>query len=318
MNYLRTASLSIGAGEPACAGVARVLDTLFQHAISRLAHSSRDRAEDIHTARTTIKRVRAILRLIQPAIGAATFQKENQRLQETARLLAPMRDAAIGLHTLRRLAGATKRKKERMQVFVVHDHFAKQVSMPHGVTQESVMRATVRALEAHRRRLRKLRIISADWCAMGMGLEKVYRACRRRMQRAFAEGDDDSFHRWRIRLKNLDYELQFLEPIWPRRMHPMMARLKKLEAKLGDDHDLAVLKAALQETPDRFGGAPVVERVLDQLNQRSQKRRRAFRPLADKILDEKPGRFARHLHRHMAKWQKTEGPLNGASAQRRR
>jgi hypothetical protein len=40
--------------------------------------------------------------------------------------------------------------------------------------------------------------------------------------------------------------------------------------------------------------------------------------LADKILDEKPGRFARHLHRHMAKWQKTEGPLNGASAQRRR
>src|ERR1700733_5543943 len=98
-NYLRTSSLSIGASEPACAGVVRVLDALFQHAISRLAHSSRDRAEDIHTARTTIKRIRAILRLIRPAIGAATFRKENQRLQETARLLAPMRDAAIGLQT---------------------------------------------------------------------------------------------------------------------------------------------------------------------------------------------------------------------------
>ena len=303
----KDSNFSLRPGEPSGAGVIRVLDVLFQNAIGRLEHSGSADEEDIHAVRTTVKRVRAILRLVQHTIGNATFRKENQRLQQTAQLLAPMRDAAIGLHTLRGLASTARRKQKRKDVSIVHDRFAKHVPSPHAVPQEGVMRATVRALEAHRRRLWKLRIISADWCAMGMGLEKVYGACRRRMKRAFSEGDDDSFHRWRIRLKNLYYELQFLNPICSRRLRLMTARLKKLETMIGDDHDIAVLKASLQKTPEHFGGGPVVERVLRQLKERSQKLRRAMRPLAATVLDEEPDRFARRIHRSMAKWQKTAG-----------
>ena len=304
----KDSNFSLRPGEPTGAGVGRVLDELFRNAISRLEPSSRDREEDIHAVRTTIKRVRAILRLVQPTIGKATFRKQNQRLQETARLLAPMRDAAIGLHTLQGFASAAGRKQKRNDVCIVHDHFAKRIPLPHLGTQEAVMRATVRALEAHRRQLRKLRIISADWHEMGMGLEKVYDACRRRMKRALSVGDDDSFHRWRIRLKNLYYELQFLEPIFSRRLRSMTARLKRLEAMIGDDHDIAVLKASLQKTPEHFGGGPVVKRVLRQLKERSDKLRRTMRPLAETVLDEKPGRFARQIDRRMIKWQKAAGP----------
>jgi CHAD domain-containing protein len=309
--------LSLRAGEPAGAGVTRVFDTLFQNAIERLEHAGSNREGDIHAVRTTIKRVRAILRLIEPAIANASFRKENQRLKKTARLLAPMRDVAIGLHTLRGLAGAATRQQKRHDASIVHDHFAKNVSMPDGVTQKSVMRVTVQALEAHRRRLRKLRIISADCQAMRISLEKVYHSCRRRMKRAFSEGDDDSFHRWRIRLKNLYYELQFLEPIFSRRLRSMIARLKRLESMIGDDHDIAVLKASLQKTPEQFGGGPVVKRVLRQLKERSDELRRAMRPLAETVLDEKPDRFARQIHRRMVKWQKAARPRQATERPRR-
>ncbi len=184
----------------------------------------------------------------------------------------------------------------------MRDRFAIHFPLPRADVREEVMSATVQALKAHRRRLLKLRIAAADCQAIGKGLEKVYRACRRRMKRAFAAGDDDTFHRWRIRLKNLYYDLQFLQPIWPTRLHSMAAQLKKIQEKVGDDHDLAVLKAALQRTPEHFGGGSLVKRVLHQLNERSQKLRAACRPLAEEALNERPHAFALKLHRRLAAW----------------
>jgi CHAD domain-containing protein len=123
------------------------------------------------------------------------------------------------------------------------------------------------------------------------------------MKRAFARGEDDSFHRWRIRVKNLYYELQFLLPVWPKRLRPMTAQLKKVQEQIGDDHDLTVLKEVLQKAPRRFGGVAAIEPVLRRLQKSSRKLRRAGQPLAAEIFAEKPRHFSRQLDRHWAKWQ---------------
>ena len=292
------ANFTLRAGDPAGVEVMRVSDALLQNAVRRIEHPSRNREEDIHSVRTAIKRVRAILRLLRPAIGDPTFRRENTRLKETARLLASMRDAAVGLQTLRGLASTASRERKRSDVSIVHARFAKQVALPAAIVRERVLRATVRALENHRRRLRRLGISTDDWQAIELGLEKVYRACKRRMKRAFSGGSDDSFHRWRIRLKNLYYELQFLTPLWPKRMHSLIAGLKKAEELMGDDHDLTVLKADLRKTPSHFGDGRVVKRVLSHLKERSRKLRRACQPLAEMILKEKPRDFVREFDWH--------------------
>jgi len=291
----RDSTISLRAGEPGGAEVIRVSDALLQYAIRRIEHPSRDREEDIHAVRTAIKRVRAILRLIRPAIGDTAFRQENRRLQKTARLLGSMRDAAIGLQTLRGLAMTAGQGKNRIDVCIVHDLFAKHAAMPQMVVEAKTLRATLQALQAHRRRLRKLRIVAVDWEAIEKGIGKVCRACRRRMKRAQAGGDDDSFHRWRIRLKNLYYELQFLMPLLRKRMRSQVARLRKVQELIGDDHDIAVLKAVLQSTPERFGGGPAVKRVVRRLEERSRRLRRASQPLAKKILKEQPRRFLREI-----------------------
>jgi len=96
-------------------------------------------------------------------------------------------------------------------------------------------------------------------------------------------------------LKNLYYELQFLMPLLRKRMRSQVARLRKVQELIGDDHDIAVLKAVLQSTPERFGGGPAVKRVVRRLEERSRRLRRASQPLAKKILKEQPRRFLREI-----------------------
>ena len=45
------------------------------------------------------------------------------------------------------------------------------------------------------------------------------------MGSALRHGDDEAFHKWRIRVKNLYYELQTLHHVWPERLDKMVAGL---------------------------------------------------------------------------------------------
>jgi CHAD domain-containing protein len=158
-------------------------------------------------------------------------------------------------------------------------------------------------LEQTKRNLQRLQLAKSEWEAIETGLQDVYRQSRKRMSTALQEGDDEAFHKWRIRVKNLYYELQLLEPVWPKRLDKMTSRLSKLQDKIGLDHDIAVLKGLLRKTPEKFGGRKTVERVISRLDNESQKLRHAAEPLSEKIFDKKPRRFVRKLGRHWNKWR---------------
>jgi hypothetical protein len=81
----------------------------------------------------------------------------------------------------------------------------------------------------------------------------------------------------------------------------VVSRLSKLEDKIGLDHDLAILRAWLRKTPDSFGGAEAVHRVIFCLDNETRKLRRITIPLGRKIWKEKPRRFARKVGRHWPK-----------------
>lgn len=294
---------SLRAGEPVIAGLLRICDALIQNAVERIKRPSHDREEDIHGVRITIKHLRAILRMVRPAIGEPTFRRENVSLKKTAQRLAFTRDITAGRQSLERLSKAASHKAGRQAVSLMLDHYRKNVVPPPPARRASAMRAVATALERSRLRLRKLHFTANDWQAMGPGLESVYRVCRKRMKRAYAAGGDEAFHRWRIRVKNFYYELQSLAPVWPKRFGRMIKRLKKLQDKLGDDHDLVVLKAALRRTPGSFGETTAIKIALCQLRKRSRKLRRDSRPLATAIFKEKPSRFVRHLQHQWTKWQ---------------
>jgi CHAD domain-containing protein len=115
------------------------------------------------------------------------------------------------------------------------------------------MSDVARDLEQIGRCIARLRVHGHDWQVIEPGLLAVYRRGRKQMNSAFAAGDDEAFHQWRIFVKHLYYELQFLQSVSPKRLGKMIERLKKLQDLIGADHDVAMLKSLLQKTPDRFG-----------------------------------------------------------------
>jgi CHAD domain-containing protein len=167
--------------------------------------------------------------------------------------------------------------------------------------QEPNVTEVKRRLEQTRRSFRQLKFNRSEQEIIEAGIRKVYRQGRRRMKAAIRTGQDSAYHRWRIRAKNLYYELQFLEPVWPKPLHRMVSRLSKLQDRLGLDHDFTVLRAELTKTPEAFGGKTAVQRTVSCLDHQSHKLRRAAEPLDCRIWRQKPRRFSCRLRQHWCK-----------------
>lgn len=296
MRRMKKSGLTFRANESAKAGVIRIVDGLIDAALRLTRPPSRDAAQEVHFLRTTTKRLRALLQLIRPVIEGTVFERENARLKKAAFRLAPFRDRAVAGETLKALG--------KSSAILWQSGLADCVGKVRSAgSRRSAMRAAGRDLEQSRLGFHRLRIRGEGWAAFGPGLMKIYRQTRRRMKEAYAHPSDEGFHRWRIRVKQLDYLLQWLDPVWPKHFSKMRRNLHELEKKLGADHDLVVLLHLLEETPCDFDDA-AVEQVKRAAAKKSGDLRRVSAPLGAKALGVTPRGFRRACERRWRAWKK--------------
>src|SRR5258708_21190551 len=93
-------------------GVVRVAEDLIDSIVGSGQHPKQEEGEYIHHVRTTIKRLRALLRLIRPAVGELLFNQENARLRKAGRRLAVAPGAEVARATLKTLSGAGEPEKK--------------------------------------------------------------------------------------------------------------------------------------------------------------------------------------------------------------
>jgi CHAD domain-containing protein len=301
---MKKLDVSLHADEPLRAGLLRVADSLIQKAVDRIRRPTSDRGEDVHLVRVTIKRLRAMLRLIRPVISKTAFDRDNIRLRTAARRLSVARDADVTRQTLAMLPSPKGHEGDVMAVALVG--FGSDGKSEADSSISKTMSQVELDLEQTRRNLHRVRISGSEWKPIEPGLREVYRQCRRRMERALGQGDDEAFHKWRIRVKNLYYQLQMLQPVWPARLNKMVTGLGQLQDKIGADHDLAVLKRSLHRSPDTFGGTESVEQVLHSLDDKRRKLRRVTKPLGRAIFDQTSRSFVRQLGKHWNNWRKVK------------
>src|ERR1700730_8260962 len=262
-------NISLQSHEALRSGLLRVVDALIDSAADGLSNESRNGEQDIHQERTTIKRLRALLRLIRPAVDPAFFNREKLRLRTAARLLSFARDTEVALGTLKTLPVSNQIDQDSVRS--VLSGFEVKVERPNDLETRAEVR---RRLAQTRRNFHQLKLRGTEREILERGLRAVYRQGRNRMRDAIELGEDSAFHRWRIRAKNLYYELEFFESVWPKRLHRLVSRLSKLQDEIGLDHDVAVLRARLKKTPANFGGSETVQRVVGCLDSQTQKLRK--------------------------------------------
>jgi CHAD domain-containing protein len=300
------------AGESVRDGLVRIAAEWVRMALAKVdREGGTSAAEDLHQVRVTVKRLRALLRLVRPVIGRSFFRRENARLKRITNRLSPFRDAVVSRRTLENLALKAPDKRDRKAISLLLQRASR-------VRQDPIQFEEQRA--AAMTRVRRDFLVSADnfenmllpaeeWNAVGPGLGDMYRRARNRMLLAVRRGTDEAFHEWRKQVKHLYYQLQLLRPASPERVGVMISQLRDLEECLGRDHDLTVAAQVLTEYAQAPGGRQALRRAVALLDKRRGKLRREGEALGRQFFHDKPGRFGARLNRDWVAWR-TAGALS--------
>lgn len=263
------------------------------------------RDEAVHEARKCFKRIRALLRLVRPVIGEATYRKENTCFRDAGRPLTEVRDAKILIETVDKLA-------EHFKEHVAGRSFAdvrqalqdnlravrKQV-----LDDQQAFAVVTGVIRQARPRVRDWTDVPGKWWAVGAGLEAVYGRAGDALEDANADATVDNLHEWRKQTKYVRYQLEVLRPLWPERLGELANETDKLGDLLGDDHDLAVLRNLLTDDPDRFGDEGDLEVLLALIDRRRAELEQEATLLGERFFQDRPHEFARHLKGYWRTWQ---------------
>ncbi|HLH03555.1 MAG TPA: CHAD domain-containing protein [Bryobacteraceae bacterium] len=270
--------------------------------LSRVAPRKRD--ESVHEARKSIKKTRALLRLVAPELGK-TFNQENKRFRDTGHQLSVLRDAAALLETVGHIEEQLGASLDRRLLATVRRGLQRQKrELEHQFTRSKTIPRAASALRAAAKRIRGWPLGADGFEAIAPGLKRSYRDGRRALKRAQQKRDIVSYHDLRKRVKDHWYHVRLLESIWTEVMQAHEASLKELETWLGEDHNVSVLREKLEENPDHFGGEQTVRVFLALADQYQKELQEKALALAERVYVEKPRLFLANIAALWDGWQK--------------
>jgi CHAD domain-containing protein len=284
-------------GEPADDGLRRVARGQIDLAEEHLARGD---AVGLHEARKALKRLRTAVRLGRRGLGADTARRENRAFRDAGRRLAGARDAHVLLATLDDLSRRYEdelppERFEALRAALAEADEAAVASVNNGDGGRAAARTELRAA---RSRVAGWTLDDEEGGVLVDGLRRIYRRGRRAHRAARAEPTTQALHEWRKRVKDLWHAAQLLRPAAPKVLKPLARDAHQLSNVLGEDHDLAVLRAdALRRRAECFPEPAELEALTGLIDRRrAELRERAF-ALGAKVYGRKPGKLAARVAR---------------------
>jgi len=251
-----------------------------------------DLHEAVHEFRKRCKKIRGLIRLVRP--GFPDYAAENAWFRDLAGELSALRDATSVQESVAALAKHYADDLDDDAFAGIHAWLGKRRET---MTEARDAREKVEVIRAELpealARIEDWRLDSSGADALEAGLAKTYKRAHRAMAVAADDGTSRDFHEWRKRVKYHRYHLRLLTPIWPKVTKARYKETKHLSDLLGDDHDLAVLRATLEE---ERGGAVDERAALIALSRRRSAGLRAEAwSLGRRLFVEGPDRYAARM-----------------------
>jgi len=279
--------LDVSVGE-ALRGVAR--DVLAE-ARTAITDPARSEAEAVHDFRRAMKRWRAFLRLLEPFVGV-----EARALRDEARDLAGgLTGARNAQSALDALADMEKhglslppRSFARLRQRIEEIRRAAETTVLDGAQRLKLAGALDRA-EAMVERW-PLHLLTFDNVADG--LTRFYRAARGTIPADWAAADPEELHELRKLVVIHRYQMDIVEPLWPRFARMWTGEAQRLRDRLGRHQDVLMLESLTG--PHQ----PLVRwrsRLTGAITDRRAAHVAAAARLAERLFVEKPASFRRRL-----------------------
>jgi len=252
---------------------------------------AQSQAEAVHGYRKTMKRWRALLRLLEPFLGedGARLQQEARDL---ARELAGARDFQAALDALADVANAETGLSPTSFASMRH-RIETNRTAAEAIALTDTMRARLSAaVEGAARAVAAWPLGHIGFPQIASELARTYRQARRAIPKDWAAATGEDIHDLRKRVVAHRYQMEFIEPLWPRLTKVWVSEAQRLRDQLGAHHDLETLKGL---TASRQPLAPWRSRLLPAIAARQQVHVTAARRLSGRLFAERPAAFRKRL-----------------------
>jgi CHAD domain-containing protein len=236
-------------GETMATGIRRIVGQQIDAALEGLTRD--EGPEVVHDVRKRLKKSRSALRLVRDDLGNGVRRRENRVLRDAGRRLSGVRDAQVLVETLDALGtdhSVSPATAQGLRLKLTERRARIEAEAGHeGAAQET--RAELAAL---RERIQDWPLRDDGFDSVKKGLRRIHSRGAKAMRAALRNGDDESWHAWRKRVKDLWYATRILEPLSPQ-LKGMVADAEELSDILGMHNDVSVLAAMIDDHEEAIG-----------------------------------------------------------------
>lgn len=251
----------------------------------------------IHEIRKTLKRIRAVLKLIRDEIGYSDYYRENAFYRDLGRRLSGARDSYVlgqVLSSLReKYPGAVRKSESERLIRHLDQKTGREIIRFSGQCdgfdhmEKELARASGRTGEYCRLR--------NDFISLKNGIRRIYKRGRRHLSGVQKQFDMAGFHEYRKNNKYLLHQMEIIMPIYPRVLKSYVRSIDRHADILGESRDLDRLELFLQNEAESLIRDTVRSSMLEKIkDEREVLLEQAFSE-SSLIYAEPPGVFVNRL-----------------------
>ncbi len=262
---------------------ARIVST----ARGTVRHVAGEPQEALHDFRKSVRRARALVSLLRPALGRTAARGLSGELRAAFQATGALRDADILIATLRTVVSDDA-------VRPLFERALEQEQSRDGSRAAEALAAGNRTLRPLPDVLRVTLPQTFSMDDLARGLSRSCRRVRSTLARAAATGTNAEFHEWRKRVKELRYQIELLASSGSAELKRREKALAALAEELGKVTDLIVLQAELSER-ERSGAIPEAPALAEAIRAAIAARSQDLTERGGGFFTESPGDFARQV-----------------------
>jgi CHAD domain-containing protein len=265
---------------------------ILSEARAALDDPAKSDAVAVHDYRKALKRWRALLRLLEPFLGDEGRELRAQA-RDSARELAGARDAQSGLDALADLLDNGTPLSPRTVASMRGRLDEIRVGAEAATLTQAVRARLIIALEIADRAISAWPLDHITFSELARELTENYRRAR-----DDAPGEDwrsvapDVLHDLRSRVVAHRYQMELIEPLWPKFGRLWVAEAQRLRDRLGAFQDLSVLQGF---TAPHQPLAPWRSRLGPLIATRQAAHAKAAQRMAGRLFAERPRAFRKRI-----------------------
>ncbi|ABE60235.1 CHAD domain-containing protein [Chromohalobacter israelensis] len=238
-------SYRVSMQEPTEASVQRIAIQQIEHAQAALRDREADPVTAIHALRQRCKKLRALLRLVRPALGEKRYRRENRRFRDLARRVAGNRDDQVLVETFEHLMSLHEAELDRRRYTAIRRKLVVRRDATLAGDDTPDWEGLASALSEAREAVADWTLAAQGYAAVSGGWSASYAQARDALGAARRLPSTATLHEWRKRVKYHRHQCELLRPLWPAAFKMRAQQAHRLSDLLGEDHDLAMLTIAL-------------------------------------------------------------------------